>query len=147
MNLKRKGKSYKIHTNGNNVVYYNFTPNRQESACLPMINVEALLYDYSELPANWDGYEALPIAKQTIENTRKVIFEIYKHYNNTLILETDMYPTPNGTIVFEMRTKKGYANIETGKTKYSCYIKQKLSTTFIHQPTVEDIVKCICETL
>jgi hypothetical protein len=76
------------------------------------------------LPANWDGYNALPIQQETKNNALAAAAQIL-----TWAPTSDISPNPNGTISMEWESDYGLAYLEIGKTKYSFFIDRKCGTT------------------
>jgi hypothetical protein len=84
------------------------------------IEAAATLNEFSNLPLNWDGYGALPVADETSANAKSAL--------QTALAgapAADIAPNPNGTITFGWTTDRGMAQLEIGKTKYSFFCKPK----------------------
>ncbi|MGE8361880.1 hypothetical protein [Pseudomonas sp.] len=82
--------------------------------------MKEVISSFGALGENWDGYGAIPVNPQTVENSKSAA--------NLLFAElpvADIFPNPNGTITFEWDTDKGIANLEIGESRYSFYIETK----------------------
>ena len=71
---------------------------------------------------NWDGYGALPISPATKQNAIDALEVILRDAPTP-----DIIPNPNGTLSFEWETPQGIGHFEIGRTKFSFYIKSRLS--------------------
>lgn len=67
--------------------------------------------------SNWDGYGALPLTAETLQNAKATL-----RFVQMASPTPDITPNPNGTISFEWESERGSAHLEVGKTKMSFYI-------------------------
>lgn len=70
------------------------------------------------MPADWDGYGALPINARTASNAKNAL--------KLLLAVTptpDITPNTNGTISLEWESSQGVAHLEIGATRFSLFIK------------------------
>jgi hypothetical protein len=75
---------------------------------------------FRDLQDNWDGYGALPISLQAI-NQAQALLSSQSVYAQLAI--PDITPTPNGTLVVEWQGLHGEAAFEIGNTRVSGVIK------------------------
>ena len=70
---------------------------------------------------NWDGDGALPIREETTKEDALAVL-------NQLEIATcapEITPNPNGTLSFEWETKKGFGQLEIGRTRYSLCVQPR----------------------
>lgn len=70
------------------------------------------------MPADWDGYDALPISRETKRNALRALEVLAR---NAPIPE--IVPNSNGTLSFEWETAAGGGHLEIGQTRFSFYLK------------------------
>lgn len=87
-----------------------------------------------ELPANWDGYGALPIAEETKHNAETALSRI-AGFTPT----PEIAPNPNGTISFEWESEFGTAHLEIGRTLFSFFISPTASDPILADGDVAKI--------
>jgi hypothetical protein len=80
----------------------------------------ATLMEFEDLAPNWDGYGALPVARETIGNCREALLLLLRH-----TIAPDITPNPNGTIGFEWNSADGEAHLEIGRTRFSFFAKPR----------------------
>jgi len=79
---------------------------------------EAKIAEIASLPEGWDGYGAIRIGKETLQNAKNAINELH-----SFAPSPDITPNTNGTISLEWESDEGYGHLEIGRTKFSFYIK------------------------
>ncbi|MBO1748884.1 hypothetical protein [Stenotrophomonas indicatrix] len=75
---------------------------------------------FGDLPEDWDGEGAAPIASQAISTATQFV-ELMGGTMSTPIA----YPNPNGTITLAWRWRTGRAELEIGKTRHSWIVVDK----------------------
>jgi hypothetical protein len=73
--------------------------------------------EISEFQKNWDGYGALSVSKECVDNALSIIASI-----PDFVPSPDVFPNSNGTITFEWETKSGTVSIEVGDSSYSSFV-------------------------
>ena len=63
---------------------------------------------------NWDGYNAYALEATSLENTEAII----KIASNDVLSHFNLFPSPNGTLSFEIKDKKVGA-MSVGNTQFS----------------------------
>lgn len=84
--------------------------------------LNAQISSYSELKKGWDGYKANPIDALCINNATKIINGL-PNYILTCIDTSCVFPTPNGTLMFEMGSDDRYFIIDVGNTSVLYYYR------------------------
>ena len=78
------------------------------------------LYDslqaLSELKQGWDGYNALPVNQQVINN----MYVVLNNCDNSLLQDWSVYPEINGTILLQNHNRR--AGINLGDKTFSYFI-------------------------
>jgi hypothetical protein len=88
----------------------------------------------ASMPADWDGYGALPISGPTKDNAKRAIALF-----SMLAPFPDIVPNSNGTLSFEWETQTGFAHLEIGQTKFSFYLKPVLGPSALLDGKANDI--------
>lgn len=83
--------------------------------------VQATINELSLLSDNWDGYGALRILPETLENANLVVANLGWRALPT----PEVSPNPNGTISFEWESSYGYGLLEVGKTRASFFVQNE----------------------
>ena len=76
--------------------------------------------------ANWDGYGAVGISKETKDNALAALQTLEATVSAPAII-----PNPNGTLSFEWETEQGIGHLEIGRTRYSFYVRPNLGNTIL----------------
>ncbi len=76
------------------------------------------LAEYCSMPANWDGYGALPITADVVSNCQAALKPLVRQ-----VWGAEISPNPNGTISLEWVSDHGMAHLEIGKTRFSFFVK------------------------
>lgn len=84
--------------------------------------LNALINSYSELKKGWDGYKANPVDMPCINNAIKIIDGL-PNYILTHIDTSCIFPTPNGTLMFEIGSEDRYFIIDVGNTSALYYYR------------------------
>jgi hypothetical protein len=84
--------------------------------------LNALINSYSELKKGWDGYKANPVDMLCINNAIKIIDGL-PNYILTRIDTSCIFPTPNGTLMFEIGSEDRYFIIDVGNTSALYYYR------------------------
>jgi hypothetical protein len=85
--------------------------------------------EFARMPENWDGYGALRMSIETIQNALSMLEKLPHD-----VPMPDMTPNPNGTLSFEWESPVGIGHLEIGRTRFSFYIKPRDSG----QPILSD---------
>ena len=80
----------------------------------------AQINEISEFQKNWDGYDALPVSKECVDNALSIISSI-----PDFVPSPDIFPNSNGTITLEWEAKSGTVSIEVGDSSYSSFVDSK----------------------
>ena len=83
-----------------------------------LMNAQHHIEKLAAMPADWDGYDALPISRETKLNALRAL-EILARSAPV----PDIVPNSNGTLSFEWETAAGYGHLEIGQTRFSFYLK------------------------
>ena len=99
------------------------------------------LSDYQEYEYDWDGDGALPLNSQTVKNFKAVL----KQCDDDNLANWSIFPSANGTLLFQYNNKKSGINI--GKSDFSYYeiadgnVKGENSLPFSPEKVVECMKK------
>jgi hypothetical protein len=85
------------------------------------------LEEISNLGVDWDGYGALPLEKQSVLNTRKILEMMPKEFP-----VPDLTPNPNGTISLDWEISNIVISVEIGNSKFSAFLNDGLNGTTTH---------------
>jgi hypothetical protein len=95
--------------------------------------LQARVNSYVALSKGWDGYKANPINPLCIQNAKRVIDAISLSMINEININ-DIFPTPNGTITFEVsRGDNSYFVLDIGATSLLYYYRHDNSLVGIDE--------------
>lgn len=83
-----------------------------------LMNARHNIDQLASMPADWDGYGALPISQETKLNAERALEVVAR---NAPV--PDILPNSNGTLSFEWETAAGSGHLEIGQTRFSFYLK------------------------
>ncbi len=84
-----------------------------------MENLTELINSFGELEENWDGYGGIPVIKDIIDITLKLIEDIGNHKDKI----DDIFPNSHGTITIEWITNSNEKLVlEIGVNNYSYFL-------------------------
>ena len=98
------------------------------------MNILTSLAEFSRMPANWDGYGALPIDSETIGNCRVALPKLLRRAP-----APDLAPKPNGTVSFEWSSNSGEAHLEIGKRRFSFFVKSSVGEAILLEGGASDV--------
>jgi hypothetical protein len=77
--------------------------------------------DFTRLPKNWDGYEAIPLQKSNFSNATFLITLLSR---SSIRKISDYFPNANGTLTIEWENSKDEkVSVEVGGSTFSYYVK------------------------
>lgn len=78
---------------------------------------------------DWDGYNAYPLEASSLENTEAII----KIASDNVLSHFNLFPSPNGTLSFEIKDKKiGAMSVGNKQFSYAALKEGKASIKGIH---------------
>ncbi len=115
-------------------MFYLLTSNAMTSQ---IATIKNKISEVAELKDNWDGYGAVKIPKETIKNAFKFI-DAFSKEGYTVEFETEVTPTPYGSIVLDFSTINGLVSLEIGKTKIGFFTEFEYQDDFSLDATETD---------
>lgn len=81
---------------------------------------------FMQLDEDWDGYNGYPPSLNSLLNTIQFITLL-----DGIVVEkiSDIFPTPNGTLVVDWDSPEEMLGLEIGNTTFSYYVKRKSQDT------------------
>lgn len=112
------------------------TPDDFRASSYYLSRNEALttLDNIGSLDEDWDGYGALRIFKECINNTKGFLYSLPLKYG-----APEIVPNPNGTLSLEWENSNGQAHLEIGITQYSFYMKLTSGEVLLDKGMVSDL--------
>jgi hypothetical protein len=109
--------------------------------------LQARVNSYSTLLKGWDGHKANPVSDGCIQNATKILNAISLSMINEININ-DIFPTPNGTITFEVtRGEETYFVLDIGKTSLLYYYRNNDSLAGIDESVeiTDEVIASVCK--
>lgn len=105
-----------------------------KSTTARLFAAEFAIDQLGRMSPDWDGYGALPLAAETIQNAKATL--PYVQRSSPI---PDITPNPNGTLSFEWENERGVAHLEIGRTRISFYLKPSTGAPIFGQANIEGL--------
>ena len=77
-----------------------------------------MIKEFQNFPDNWDGYGAIPVLKESADNSHILINELS---NSNIEKNTDIYPNPSGTVSLKFERGERVVSLEIGDKTFTYY--------------------------